>query len=120
VRRLRLVLMLAMVVATTLLAAVPASADTVFCFGGFCSDGNGDDTFFESPFNDDIFAEGGDDDIFAQFFRGDRDDVRAGGGRDFINVRDGDNRDDVNCGKGRDVVRANNGDDIANNCERVR
>lgn len=120
-RRLRSVIaLLGMVVAMTSVIAGPASADTIFCRGGFCTDGGGNDTFFESPFNDRIIAGGGDDDIFAQFFRGDRDFVSAGKGRDFINTRDGDNRDTIRCGKGRDVVRANKGDNIANNCERVR
>jgi hypothetical protein len=120
VSRLRLGLMSVLVVAMTLLVAIPALADVIQCNGGFCSGTNNDDTFFESPFFDDIVAGGGDDDIFAQFFNRAPDDVNAGRGNDFINVRDGDNKDDVNCGRGRDVVRANKGDDIAKNCERVR
>jgi hypothetical protein len=120
VRRLRLLPMLAMVVMMTLLAAIPALADVVFCDGGDCEGSNDEDTIFESEFDDFIEALGRDDDILADLFGDDRDVVRAGGGADFINVDDGDKRDRVNCGSGRDVVRADGRDDIANNCERVR
>ena len=124
-RRVKLVLMLATVGVTMLLAtAGPASAAVFQCFGGRCevperfeTDNN---TFFESPFNDFIIGGRAADDIFAQRFGGDRDRVESKQGRDFINVRDGDRRDRVDCGKGRDVVRANRHDNIANNCERVR
>jgi hypothetical protein len=112
VRRVKLVLMLATVGVTMLLAtAVPAAAATIRCGGGSC---------FETPFNDFIIGGRAADDIFAQPFGGDRDRVESKQGRDFINVRDGNRRDRVDCGKGRDVVRANRHDNIANNCERVR
>jgi Ca2+-binding RTX toxin-like protein len=122
VRRLKLVPMLAMVVAMTLVAALPALADVIRCDGGDCEGTNDPDTIFESEVDDFISALGGDDDILANDPNDerDRDEVRGQGGADIINVDDGDNRDFVNCGEGRDVVRADDGDDIANNCERVR
>jgi Ca2+-binding RTX toxin-like protein len=119
-RRIRLGLMSAMIVTMTLLVAMPALADVIFCNGGYCSGSNDNDTLYESPWADNIFAGGGSDYIFGDIWGGDRDDVHAGTGRDFIDVQDGDNRDEVNCGRGRDVVWANKGDDIAKNCERVR
>jgi hypothetical protein len=115
--------MLAMVVGMTLVAALPALADVIWCDGGDCEEGTNDpDTIFESRIDDFISAMGGDDDIFANAPNDerDRDEVRGQGGADFINVDDGDKRDFVNCGPGRDVVRADDGDDIAKNCERVR
>lgn len=47
--------------------------------------------------------------------------IRAGGGRDRIDLRRG-GRDRVNCGGGRDVVLLKRGDndDILRNCERIR
>jgi hypothetical protein len=90
-----------------------AWAATIYCSGGDCSTdsnvANDNNTFLESPFNDHIIGGRGADDIFAQFFRGDRDRVDAAQNDDFINVRDHDNRDSVDCGKGRDVVQANRG-----------
>jgi hypothetical protein len=125
--RIKLKLLLAIVVVATLAVAVPAWADIIDCPGGLCEAlpflEDEDNTFYEFPddhINDHIIGGSGDDDINAQKYSDDTDNVESKQGRDHINVRDGDRRDEVDCGKGNDVVRANRHDDIQNNCERVR
>jgi hypothetical protein len=124
VGRIKVKLLLAIVVVATLAVAAPAWADIFNCPGGLCEAPpfleSEDNTFNESSDNDRIIGGSGDDDINAQRYSDDTDEVESKQGRDHINVRDGDRRDEVDCGKGNDVVRANRHDDIANNCERVR
>ena len=137
-RRLRLVPMLGMGVAMTLLMSVPAWADDIECptfpipvvedgdLFFLCTAEQADaldesNVFEETRDNDLIFGGREKDRIFAELFDEDRDRVEAWQGNDRIDVRDGDGDDRVDCGKGRDVVFANvaRGDNILNNCERV-
>ena len=125
--RIKLKLLLAIVVVATLAVAAPAWADIFNCPGGLCEAPpfleDEDNTFYESSddhINDHIIGGSDDDDINAQKYSDDTDNVESKQGRDHINVRDCDRRDEVDCGKGNDVVRANRHDDIHNNCERVR
>ena len=134
-RRLRLVPMLGMGVAMTLLMSVPAWADDIECptipipvfedgdFFFLCTaeqaDALDENNVFEETEDNDLIIGGRERDrILAQEFDRDRDYVEARQGNDFINVRDGDGRDRVDCGKGNhDEYKADKGDLILNNCE---
>jgi hypothetical protein len=71
-----------------------------------CTGSKGDDKILErigDGKHDRIVARGGDDHVLANKYTADTDVVSGGGGRDRINVADGDKRDTAIGGKGRDL-----------------
>jgi peroxidase len=78
--------------------------------------GSGDDVVRGGRGKDVIAAGSGSDKVWGGK---DSDRIRALGGGDWIDVRDGA-RDWVNCGKGQDAVMADGMDRVAANCETVK
>ena len=63
------------------------------------------DMLFESQRNDTIDGRGGNDDLHAERFPFDRDDLDGGTGTDELNARDADNRDTLDGGMGFDKCK---------------
>ena len=67
-----------------------------------------------------ILGRRGDDRLHAETNNRDRDELRGQGGRDILNVRDGDEKDLVVGGPGRDHCIADSYKEIGVGCEGIR
>ena len=105
-RKLMMVLGLAMVVPLLAAAALAAEGQLIQCRNALpCYGSTGDDKILERIGNgkhDRIIARVGGDRVLANKYTNDTDVVRRGGGSDRINVADGDTLDTANGGKSRD------------------
>jgi Ca2+-binding RTX toxin-like protein len=133
-----------MVAALVLLAGGAALAATITCTGGECRGTAEDDKITGTGGNDQIFGLRGRDQITGDPFgsKAGNDELRGGGGNDFIvdtqtgldldtvfggngddriSVREGGNigigADTVDCGPGTDTVFFDEGTDTVTNCE---
>jgi hypothetical protein len=106
-RKLLLVLALALVLVPLFAAAALAQGQLIQCTNVLpCYRGKGDDKILErigDAKNDRIVPLGGDDLILANTYTLDTDVVSGGGGFDRIDVADGDKLDTANGGKGKDI-----------------
>jgi hypothetical protein len=122
VRKLMMVLGLAMVVPLAAAAALAAEGQLIQCRSSEpCYGGNGDDKIFERIGNrkdDVIVPRGGGDRVLANKYTNDTDVVRRGGGSDRINVADGDTLDTANGGKGRDLCIVDSRKEVGTSCFR--
>ena len=120
-RKLMMVLGLAMVVPLAAAAALAAEGQLIQCRSVSCYGGNGDDKIFERIGNrkdDVIVPRGGGDRVLANKYTNDTDVVRRGGGSDRINVADGDTLDTANGGKGRDLCIVDSRKEVGTSCFR--
>ena len=121
-RKLMMVLGLAMVVPLAAAAALAAEGRLIQCRSVVpCYGGQGDDKIFERVGNrkdDVIVPRGGGDRVLANKYTNDRDVVRRGGGSDRINVADGDTLDTANGGKGRDLCIVDSRKEVGTSCFR--
>jgi hypothetical protein len=124
VRKLMLVVALA-VVLVPLFAAVALAAEgrQIQCRNVLpCTGSRGDDRILErigDGKRDEIIPKGGDDLVRANKYTNDEDVVAGGGGRDRINVADGDALDKANGGKGRDLCIVDARREAGTSCARV-
>jgi hypothetical protein len=106
-RKLMLVLALALVLVPLFAAAALAQGQLIQCTNVLpCYEGKGEDKLLErigDGKNDRIVPLGGDDLILANKYTSDTDVVGGGGGFDRIDVADGDKLDTANGGKGKDI-----------------
>lgn len=124
-RKLMLVIALG-VVLVPLFAAVAMSAEgqLIQCRNTLpCTGTRGDDKILErigDGKNDRILPVGGDDLVLANKYTNDEDVVTGGGGRDRINVADGDKLDTANGGKGRDLCIVDARKEAGTSCAKVQ
>ena len=88
-----------------------------------CTGGNGDDKILErigDGKRDNILPKGGDDLVLANKYTNDEDVVTGGGGRDRINVADGDRLDTANGGRGRDLCIVDARKEAGTSCARIQ
>ena len=88
-----------------------------------CTGSNGDDKMLErigDGKRDKILPKGGDDLVLANKYTNDEDVVTGGGGRDRINVADGDRLDTANGGRGRDLCIVDARREAGTSCTRVQ
>jgi len=105
-RKLMMVLSLAMVLVPLFAAVALAESQLIQCTTIPCYGDSGDDKILErigDGKNDEIIPRGGVDLVLANKYTSDTDLVRGGGGFDRINVADGDKLDTANGGTGRDI-----------------
>jgi hypothetical protein len=105
-RKLMLVMALAVVLVPLFAAVALAEGQLIQCTTVPCYGDSGNDKILERVGNrkdDEIIPRGGDDLVLANKYTNDADVVRRGGGDDKINVADGDTLDTANGGKGRDI-----------------
>ena|SRR5215203_4691818 len=87
-----------MVALVALLVAIFATAAYAQTFIG----DSGNDTFTETPGNDQMYGYGGEDELLAYIYGGDRDKLYGGRGNDYLEGHDGDGDDLIVGGKGGD------------------
>jgi hypothetical protein len=83
-----------------------AQDQIIHCHAAPCYGSGNDDLIYERPANglyDKIIMKGGRDRVLANRYTNDRDVVKGGTGRDWINVADGDTRDSASGGRGNDT-----------------
>jgi hypothetical protein len=105
-RKLMLVMALAVVLVPLFAAVALAEGQLIQCTTVPCYGDSGNDKILErvgDRKDDEIIPRGGDDLVLANKYTNDADVVRRGGGDDKINVADGDTLDTANGGKGRDI-----------------
>jgi hypothetical protein len=105
-RKLMLVMALAVILVPLFAAVALAEGQLIQCTTVPCYGDSGNDKILERVGNrkdDEIIPRGGDDLVLANKYTNDADVVRRGGGDDKINVADGDTLDTANGGKGRDI-----------------
>ena len=120
-RKLMLVLALALVLVPLFAAAALAQGQLIQCTNVLpCNGGKGDDKILErigDGKNDRIVPLGGDDLILANKYTSDTDVVRGGRGFDKINVADGDTLDTANGGKGLDLCIVDSKKEVGASCD---
>ena len=121
-RKLTLVLALAVVLVALFAVAALAEGQLIQCTKVPCYGGNGDDKMLErigDDKDDVIVPKGGDDRVLANKYTNDTDLVKGGGGSDRINVADGDTLDTANGGKGRDICIVDARREVGTSCASV-
>ena len=121
-RKLTLVLALAVVLVALFAVAALAEGQLIQCTTVPCYGGSGDDKMLErigDDKDDVIVPKGGDDRVLANKYTNDTDVVKGGGGSDRINVADGDTLDTANGGKGRDICIVDARREVGTSCASV-
>jgi hypothetical protein len=122
-RKLTIVLALAVVLVPLFAAAALAEGQLIQCRNVLpCYGGSGDDKIFErigDGKDDVIVPRGGDDRVLANKYTLDTDVVRGGGGSDRLNVADGDTLDIANGGKSRDLCIVDARKEVGTSCSSV-
>jgi hypothetical protein len=122
-KKLILVLSLTVVLVGVFAAVAVAEGELIQCKKSVpCYGGKGEDKILERIGNrkdDQIVPKGADDLVLANKYTNDTDVVRGGGGRDKINVADGDKRDRANGGAGRDWCIVDARKEVGPSCFRV-
>jgi hypothetical protein len=122
-RKLTLVLALAVVLVPLFAAVALAQGDVIQCKSVPCYGSKGDDRIMErigDGKDDVIVPKGGDDLVLANKYTDDQDVVRRGGGDDKINVADGDTLDTANGGKGHDLCIVDARREAGTSCNKVQ
>jgi hypothetical protein len=122
-RKLTLVLALAVVLVPLFAAVALAQGDVIQCKSVPCYGSKGDDRIMErigDGKDDVIVPKGGDDLVLANKYTDDQDVVRRGGGDDKINVADGDKLDTANGGKGHDLCIVDARREAGTSCNKVQ
>ena len=121
-KKLMLVLSLTVILVGVFAAVALDEGQLIQCKSVPCYGGKGEDKILERTGNgkdDQIVPKGADDLVLANKYTNDTDVVRGGGGRDKINVADGDERDTANGGAGRDWCIADARKEVGTSCFRV-
>ena len=122
-RKLTMVLALAVMLVPLFAAVALAEGQVIQCKTVPCYGSKGGDRIMERIGNgkdDVIVPKGGDDLVLANKYTSDTDVVRRGGGDDKINVADGDKLDTANGGKGRDICIVDARKEAGTSCARVQ
>jgi hypothetical protein len=122
-RKLTLVLALAVVLVPLFAAVALAQGEVIQCKSVPCYGSKGDDRIMErigDGKDDVIVPKGGDDLVLANKYTDDQDVVRRGGGDDKINVADGDKLDTANGGKGHDLCIVDARREAGTSCNKVQ
>ena len=122
-RKLMMVLALALVLVPLFAAAALAEGQLIECKRVPCYGGKGDDKMLErigDGKHDVIIPKGGDDLVLANKYTNDTDVVKGGKGFDRINVADGDTLDTANGGKGRDFCIVDAKKEAGTSCASVQ
>jgi hypothetical protein len=122
-RKLTLVLALAVVLVPLFAAVALAQGEVIQCKSVPCYGSKGDDRIMErigDGKDDVIVPKGGDDLVLANKYTDDQDVVRRGGGDDKINVADGDTLDTANGGKGHDLCIVDARREAGTSCNKVQ
>src|SRR5918911_5309453 len=106
----------------TVLLATIAVMVTLFAVAAYAATVNGTanrDVLTESNRNDTINARSGDDQLWANGWSGETDELYGEKGRDYLNAADGDTLDTLDGGRGYDVCDGDVGDKFVS-CEQIQ
>ncbi len=120
----RIVTMVALSVALLAVSAgaVFAANQVIRCAGIPCTATGNDDLVYEragNRLNDEIYLKGGDDQVRANRYTNDRDEIYGSSGFDLIYVNDGDTHDRIRGGKGNDKCYVDARKEIVSGCSVV-
>ncbi len=102
--------------------AVFAANQVIRCAGTPCTATGNDDLVYErvgNRLNDEIYLRGGDDQVRADRYTNDRDEIYGSSGFDLIYVNDGDTHDRIRGGKGNDKCYVDARKEIVSGCSVV-
>ena len=102
--------------------AVFAANQVIRCAGIPCTATGNDDLVYErvgNRLNDEIYLKGGDDQVRADRYTNDRDEIYGSSGFDLIYVNDGDTHDRIRGGKGDDKCYVDARSEIVSGCSVV-
>ena len=102
--------------------AVFAANQVIRCAGIPCTATGNDDLVYErvgNRLNDEIYLKGGDDQVRANGYTNDRDEIYGSSGFDLIYVNDGDTHDRIRGGKGNDKCYVDARVEIVGGCSVV-
>lgn len=117
-------MMVALSVAVLAVSAgtVLAANQVIRCAGIPCTATGKDDLVYEragNRLNDEIYLKGGSDQVRADRYTNDRDEIRGSAGFDLIYVDDGDTNDRIRGGKGNDKCYVDSRREIVGGCSVV-
>ncbi len=120
----RIVMMMALSVALLAVSAgaVLAGNQIIRCAGIPCKATGDHDLVYErvgNRLNDEIYLRGGDDQVLANRYTNDRDEIYGSSGYDLIYVNDGDRNDRIRGGKGNDKCYVDARREAVSGCSRV-
>lgn len=121
-RKLMLILALAVMLVPMSAAVAFAADQLIYCRSVPCYGSGGDDKIYERQGNglyDKIIMRGGYDLVLANGYRNDTDIVKGGTGYDKINVADGDTLDKASGGAGGDWCIVDSRREAGTGCSRV-
>ena len=102
--------------------AVLAANQIIRCAGIPCTATGNDDLVYErsrNGLNDTIYLKGGDDQVRANGYTNDQDEIYGSSGYDLIYVNDGDRNDRIRGGKGNDKCYVDARREAVSGCSRV-
>ncbi len=120
----KIVMMMALSVALLAVSAgaVFAANQIIRCAGIPCVATGNDDLVYEragNRLNDEIYLKGGDDQVRANGYTNDQDEIYGSSGFDLIYVNDGDRHDRIRGGKGNDKCYVDARREAVSGCSRV-
>ena len=120
----RIVMMMALSVALLAVSAgaVFAANQIIRCAGIPCVATGNDDLVYEragNRLNDEIYLKGGDDQVRANGYTNDQDEIYGSSGFDLIYVNDGDTHDRIRGGRGNDKCYVDSRREIVSGCSVV-
>jgi hypothetical protein len=102
--------------------AVLAANQIIRCAGIPCTATGNDDLVYEragNRLNDEIYLKGGDDQVRANGYTNDQDEIYGSSGYDLIYVNDGDRNDRIRGGKGNDKCYVDARSEVVSGCSSV-
>ena len=102
--------------------AVLAANQIIRCAGIPCTATGNDDLVYEragNRLNDEIYLKGGDDQVRANGYTNDQDEIYGSSGYDLIYVNDGDRNDRIRGGRGNDKCYVDARREAVSGCSRV-